>query len=284
MQEIKKWEDLTIQDDFLFKKVMKNSAICSKILERILQIKIGKIVYHEEEKSINMRADAKGIRLDVYVQDEQGTVYNIEMQTTNTNDELKLRSRYYQDLIDLDLLQKGQSYAELTQTYIIFICPFDLFGAKRHIYTFRNSCIEEKGLELDDKTTKIFLNSKGELDDITPELKAFLNYTDGKVSDDPFIVAVDRAVDKAKASKDWRLEYMILALQMELDRKQAKEEARAEALAEGLAKGHAETQREIVQNMLKKNYSYDEVAEITGMSTDNIKEIASQLPTGQKTR
>ena len=42
------------------------------MLEKILHIKIGKITYHEEEKSIDMRLESKGVRLDVYVQDEQG--------------------------------------------------------------------------------------------------------------------------------------------------------------------------------------------------------------------
>ena len=72
MQPGKKWEELTIQDDFLFKKVMKNRRICTKMLEKILHIKIGKITYHEEEKSIDMRLESKGVRHDVYVQDEQG--------------------------------------------------------------------------------------------------------------------------------------------------------------------------------------------------------------------
>jgi hypothetical protein len=107
MQPGKKWEELTIQDDFLFKKVMKNRRICTKMLEKILHIKIGKITYHEEEKSIDMRLESKGVRLDVYVQDEGGTVFNIEMQTTNYRSELKLRGRYYQGMIDQDLMEKG---------------------------------------------------------------------------------------------------------------------------------------------------------------------------------
>ena len=100
-------EDLTIQDDYLFKKVMENEAICTKMLERILHIKIGKITYREAEKSLDMKFESKGVRLDVYVQDEGGTVFNIEMQTTNYRSELKLRGRYYQGMIDQDLMEKG---------------------------------------------------------------------------------------------------------------------------------------------------------------------------------
>ena len=45
--------------------------------------------------------------------------------------------------------------------YLIFICPFDPFGKGRHIYTFRNLCVEDKKLELSDGAIKIFLNAKG---------------------------------------------------------------------------------------------------------------------------
>jgi len=107
MRVKKSIDDLTIQDDYLFKKVMKNPEICSKMLERILHIKVGKITYHEEEKSLDMTLESKGVRLDVYVQDEGGTVFNIEMQTTNYRSELKLRGRYYQGMIDQDLMEKG---------------------------------------------------------------------------------------------------------------------------------------------------------------------------------
>ena len=54
-------DDLTIQDDYMFKKVMENEAICTKMLERILHIKIGKITYREAEKSLDMKLESKGI-------------------------------------------------------------------------------------------------------------------------------------------------------------------------------------------------------------------------------
>ena len=72
-------------------------------------------------------ADAKSIRLDVYVKDNENIVYNIEMQASDTK-ELPKRSRYYQSLIDLQLIDKGQTYRKLNRSYIIFICLEDIFG------------------------------------------------------------------------------------------------------------------------------------------------------------
>ena len=137
LSRIKSWDELTIQDNFLFQKVMHNKRICKYLIGKILQIKIKKITYPDEEKTIDIRLDSKSVRLDVYVQDEQGTVYDIEMQTSDGKDgELAKRTRYYQAMIDMDVLGKGHDYTELNPSYIIFICTFDLFKLGRPIYTF----------------------------------------------------------------------------------------------------------------------------------------------------
>lgn len=73
---------------------------------------------------------------------EQGTLYDIEMQTTDyaTPDELPKRTRYYQAMMDMDVLNKGELYTKLRRTYIIFICTFDPFDRGRSLYTFRETC------------------------------------------------------------------------------------------------------------------------------------------------
>ena len=222
---------------------------------------------NKEEKSIDMRLESKGVRLDVYVQDEQGTVFNIEMQTTSYRNELKLRGRYYQGMIDLDLIDKGDFYSLLNQTYIIFICPFDLFGLKRHIYTFRNLCVEAPKLELDDKTTKIFLNSKGTSDDVDTELKAFLQYVDGVLTEDPFVQELNQEVEKAKNNKEWRSEYMSITMNMWVREQMAKDE------------GKAEGQKDIIANMLKQNLDYVKIACLTGLPEAEVQALAEELKT-----
>ena len=45
MGRIKQWEELTIQDNFLFQKVMQNQRICKYLIEKILGIRIEKITF-----------------------------------------------------------------------------------------------------------------------------------------------------------------------------------------------------------------------------------------------
>ncbi len=99
----KKYKELKFTDDFMFGKVLVNNPeICRKLLELLLQIKIKRILFPEKQKIIEILADGKGIRLDVYVDDENGTIYNIEMQTTLRRD-LPKRSRYYQGMIETEV-------------------------------------------------------------------------------------------------------------------------------------------------------------------------------------
>lgn len=83
-------------------------------------MKISRIEYVEDQKSVDMTYDGKGVRFDVYVEDDD-TVYDIEMQTSITVD-IPKRIRYYQGMIDLNLITAGESYKKLKKTFIIFIC------------------------------------------------------------------------------------------------------------------------------------------------------------------
>ena len=164
-------------------------------------------------------------------------------------------------MIDSECLMAGQKYKMLPTSYIIFICPFDPFQQSRHIYTFRNLCVEDAGLELDDKTTKIFINSMGTADDVTPDVKAFLDYVNGIISDDAFVCEIDNEIVRVKEIEEERVAYMTYAMKIEEERE----------LAE--AKGREEGKIEIVQEMLRANQPLDFIAKMTKFSSEKILEI-----------
>ncbi len=206
------WESLGISNDFLFGKIMQDTELCKELLQRILpDLEIDHIEYPELQKTIKLDVDAKSVRLDVYVKDGKGSVYDIEMQVTDTG-ELPKRSRYYQSMIDLQMVDAGQSYRKLNRSYVIFICPFDAFGKGRHIYTFENICKEDNTISLGDGAVKIFLNADSEKNDVSRELRAFLDYVAGKKTEDSFVRKLEEAVREAKKNREWRHEYMTLLM------------------------------------------------------------------------
>ena len=101
-------------------------------------------------------------------------------------------------------------------SFVILICPFDPFKMNRRKYTFRNICVEDNDLELNDGATKIFLNSSGTDGEVSEELQNFLDYVNGKMpKSDDLIKDMDAAVKKARMNKEWRREYMTLVLDVE---------------------------------------------------------------------
>ena len=117
----KEWEDLTIADDYMFKLVMSHKRICKHLLEMILGIKIRKLMEPKTEHPIKNSYESKGIRLDVYVEDDQNTVYDIEMQVRKYPEAyLGHRTRYYQSVIDFEALDAGVEYNKLKKSIIIF--------------------------------------------------------------------------------------------------------------------------------------------------------------------
>lgn len=239
----KPYEKLQLQDDFMFSKIMHDPKYCKPFLETILGIRIKKLVYAEPQKSIDMAVGAKSIRLDVYVEDEAQTVFDLEMQPS-VKKNLPKRTRYYQGMIDLNILEKGEDYQKLRKSFIIFICTYDPFSQGRHIYTFENRCTQDPQLTLGDDAIKIILNTKGTANDISPELKRLLDYIDGKDASDSFTRDLDDAVLSARRNERWRLDYM--TLQQEYREKFEEghtvglQEGRKEGRQEGLLEGRQE--------------------------------------------
>jgi len=251
-QNVKEYEELLFTDDFLFCKVLENNEdICEELLELILGKKIRKINYLAKQKVIDITSDGKGIRLDVYLEDDENTVFDIEMQTTTRKD-LPKRTRYYQGMIDLNLIEKGAGYDELKESYIIFICLttpfFDPSGL--HLYTFENRCRENKSLCLGDESTKVILTPDGHADDVSAELADFLNYLSGKGGKGAFVRRLDAAVQTARNREEWRMEYMTLQMR---DR---------EKFAEGKAEGMQQERIDAVQRMISKGYSREDILEL----------------------
>ena len=179
------WKEAGLSNNFMFRLVMEKPELCTQLLERVLDIKINKLEYLEPEKSFEAKLTSKGIRLDLYIEDENGTAYDIEMQTGNADKkDLGKRTRYYQSLMDEDALKKGVLYRKLRKSIIIFICTFDPFDRNFGRYTFNCRCNEDTELLLDDAATRVFINTKGDRHRVTKALANLMDYiNDGTVTD-----------------------------------------------------------------------------------------------------
>ena len=233
------WENLTLSNDFMFSKVMRDKEICRETLEILLDKKIGEITYIDNQKTIDINYDAKSVRLDVYVEDEN-RIYNIEMQVVNKKD-LAKRSRYYQGMIDLNAIEKGEIYRDLKESIVIFICKFDPFGKGLSKYTFENICNENKELYLKDGTSKVFFNTKDYYKERSEDAKSFLEYIEKETtSENNFVKKIEQKIRNIKENKVWRAEFMTLLMREQEIARDNFEKGMAEGVIKGREEGIAE--------------------------------------------
>ena len=195
--------------------------------------------------------------------------------------ELPKRSRYYQGMMDLQLIDSGQPYKKLNQSYVIFICLEDVFGKNRHIYTFENICREDPEIKLRDGAIKIFLNAKSNLNDVSSELRAFLDYLGGKKSEDEYVQKLEKAVREAKRNRKWRHEYMTLLMRDQENQEIGEERGRREGRLEGRREGQLEGElRKLVSQIRKKQlrgYQKEQIADLLEEDIQTVEKIIRMI-------
>lgn len=282
------WDAITIKNNFLFQETLRNKSLCKQLLERVLHIQVKTIRYMETEKTMKAQLSSKNTRLDVYVEDKDGNVADIEMQTTDTKSvinyderdektiirELPLRTRYYQNIIGTNMLRKGMHYRELRKAYVIFICTFDPFGAGLPVYHFTYRCKENGNLQMGDLTENIFLNVKAADKTDDEELAAFLRYVNGQKPDSSFTKKLDEEATRIKNNDNWRLKAMTLDMEIQDLKKRIAKREREKGKQEGLKEGAQNSKIEIAKAMLADGMEIAKVAKLTNLSVKEVTALA----------
>jgi len=196
------WENLKISNNFIFSKVMRNPELCKEVLERLLDVAIDHIEYPK---------DSKIMRLDVYLNDGKKTVNYVVLQVTSsgTSVQLSQKARYFQKAIDLEAIAQGIYYDELPDSFVIFICTFDIFGQGLWKYTFQSAC-KENDVLLDDGAVIAFFNTSGTKGSISKNTENLLKFIEGNIVEDGFTKKLEQEVQNIKEDKECKAEYMAL--------------------------------------------------------------------------
>lgn len=252
MKKRKTLQDLTIKDNFLFGAVMSVEENCKGFLEMVLGFSIAQVVV-SKEKSIVYHPEYKGVRLDIYAEDENHTHYNVEMQVKKKT-ALGKRSRYYHSQMVMEALASGEDYETMPDTFVIFVCDFDPFGEHLYCYTFGNECRENKNVKLDDGSYTIFLSTRGENEEEVPaELVRFLKFVTADLEEseedfqDKLVKRFQETIHNIKADREMGERYMIFEEML----REEKQEGRQEGLLEGRIEGRIEATREGIFELLE---------------------------------
>lgn len=230
------YEGILPKHDYAFGKIMEDKETCKRFIEQTLDIKIRDLVYLEKQKTLDPAIDVKGIRLDVYVEDDQNTVYNIEMQSANRGS-LPKRSRYYQSVMDVESLNRGSVYQELQK-------------------------------RLEDGTTKIFLNTKGKIYNVSKELQDALRYLEKPIiKEDSLQLSkmIEAQFRKAMSDQKWRQDVKAMEIRYQ--------ELLQEGRIEGRTEGRNDREMEIVLGMIEEGASDEMILKYLKISKERLEQI-----------
>lgn len=260
----KKFQELNLNDAFLFAAALEDPETCRLVLELLLGKPVGPVRVRTE-RSLLYAKDFRYVRLDVFASDEVDVAYNLEMQNAHKS-ELPRRSRFHQAEMDVAALRPGQNFKELPPSYVIFICTYDPFSSGFYRYTFEERCLEN-GEALGDGTQKIFLNTRGTNSrDVPPELIQFLRYVEHSTEEvaeeapDDRLQKLHERVAALKHSRELEEAYMT----MEELLKEREDLGKAEGIAEGKIEGKVEGQKLILEltSLMAADGLFDELGRL----------------------
>ena len=265
---VKPLEELTLMDDYMFGAVMRDKENLKPLLDSILNIRVVDIMFIEPQKSEKEGYLSHGIRMDLYVEDDSGRIFNVEIQTSDKRN-LPKRMRYYQSVIDVDILSPGMDYIDLKKSYVIFICNYDPYHQNRYIYTFENRCLEDTKLVFGDETQKVIVNTQGTVGEIHKDLKELLLYMNKGEATGNYTRQLDKAVNLVKSSEERRHEYMV----MKIHEMETRAEGRAEGRVEGRAEGIRDKTIEDARAMYDDGLEPERIARILKLEISEVEVI-----------
>lgn len=186
----KKLEEMDLLDDFLFGSVVTYPGIGERFVRSLLKAIFGREFKHlsvtAQKEYYGADRNLHGARLDVYLEPDaeaasegRAIVYDIEPEQKDKSADkraLPRRVRFYHGKIAAKNLGSGEEYEKLKDVVIIMIMPFDPFGLGRMVYTVKNRCMEEPGMEYEDGASTLFLYTKGTEGVPNETLKQLLHY------------------------------------------------------------------------------------------------------------
>lgn len=253
-----KLKRLTLMSDILSRNVLKDKRCTEYILRIIMKDRTLRVIDQR------LQADYKNLHgrsviLDCVAIDGRDRKINIELQQDNEGASVK-RARYHQALMDANILNPGENFDELPETYVIFITRRDALKADLPIVHV-DRVIMETGKAFGDETHIIYVDSSKQDESELGRLMHDLNCTDA--SD------MSRSVlaDSMRVYKESRkgIEHMC----SEMD----------EIRNEGILEGRKEGKIEAAKNMFKIGMKTEQVAKVLEVDEDTIRQWLGETVT-----
>ncbi len=262
-EDLARLRQLRLIDDDFFSKCFDNDTACVQLVLQIVLDKPDLNVVDVRTQVFVENLLNRSVRLDVLATDSEGRKFNIEIQRSDKGAGRK-RARYNSSMMDVNLLEKGNDFEALPETYVIFITENDVIGLGEAVYEIER-CFVKSGKRFGDGSHILYVN--GSYRDDSPVGKLMHDFSCTDPSDMCYNVLADRA-RFFKESKEG-----IAVMCKVLD------DMRRQSYQEGMAEGKNKNRKETALNLLKLGtISLDDISFATGLSLDEVKKLNEDKP------
>ena len=238
-----------LDDDFLTKCFEGDPKYIQLVLRIVLEMPDLMVVDVRTQVFVENLLN-RSVRLDILATDSTGRKINVEIQRSDKGAGRK-RARYNSSMMDANLLQKGEKFDELPETYVVFITEHDVIGDGQPLYKIERY-ISGSNKKFEDGSHILYVN--GAYRDETPIGKLMHDFS-CTAPDDMYY---DELAERVRFFKESKEGVAIMCRVME--------DMRNQTLKEGM--------KQVAHRMLTAGrYALEEISEISGLSLDEVKKL-----------
>lgn len=258
---LEKLKAFRLMDDDFMTKCFEDNIECVELLLRIILNKPDLQVIEAKTQVFVLNLKNRSVKLDVLASDGTGCKYNIEIQRENSGAGYK-RARYHSSMVDVEMLQKGQDFDKLPETYIIFITEKDVVGKGLPLYIIERCNIDTDEI-IDDGEHILYVNGARQDDTALGKLMQDMCNPN---PDTMNYGVLAKYVDYYKNSKEGNAVMC-----------KAMEDLWNEAMEQGIDKGLNEARKASALRMLTNGkLSLEEIAECSGLTLEEVKKLQNE--------
>ena len=149
-------KEYNLLSDAFMSVALRDIPACQYVLRILTGIKNLKVREVRPQYRVS-KIESHDAVLDVLAEDETGRLFDLEIQRTDTLDHAR-RTRFYSSMIDSNYLEKGKTYSDLPEVYVIYVSETDLWKAGYTTYELEKK-FRKSNVSYDDGQHVLYINA-----------------------------------------------------------------------------------------------------------------------------
>ena len=262
-----KIKNFTIMNDIFMRNVLKKKECTEYILQVIMEDE-GITVIDQTLQKDYKNLQGRSAILDCVAKDAENNHFNVEIQDENDGASPK-RARYHCGLLDMNLLNPGDFFDNLPETYVIFITKNDVLGYNLPINHIRRRS-NETGEIFEDGQHILYVNSKKQDD---TELGRLMHDLHCKEADEMYSNILATRVHQLKETEEGVNQ---MCQELEEIYNEGVERGEQSGFLRGEQSGELKKARETTLALLEMGMSVKQIAKAVNLSVETIQNWISE--------